>query len=82
MRVHCRKHLGFCISKMWPNRILPGAEAYFINEADQVEIVDFHNKHRSAGGIEAFFEEAGIIEPRLTPEKILERTGSKYLEIL
>ncbi len=46
---------------MWPGRILPGAEAYFINEKDVIEIVDFNNKHRSAAGIEAFFEEAEII---------------------
>ena len=32
MRVHCRKHLSFCMNKMWPKRILPAAEAYFINE--------------------------------------------------
>ncbi len=81
MRVHCRKHLSFCISKMWPKRILPAAEAYFINEKDVIEIVDFNNKHRSAAGIESFFEDAGIIETRLNPDKILERTASKYLQI-
>jgi len=79
MRVHCRKHLTFCINKMWTGRILPGAEAYFINEKDDIEIVDFNNKHRSAPGIESFFEDAGIIETKLNPEKILERTANKYL---
>jgi hypothetical protein len=64
---------------MWHRRILPGAEAYFINEKDVIEIVDFNNKHRSAAGIESFFEDAGIIETRLNPDKILERTASKYL---
>lgn len=44
-----------------------------------IEIADFNNKHRSAAGIEAFFEEAGIIDGRLNPEKILERTANKYL---
>ena len=67
---------------MWPGRILPGAEAYFINEKDVIEIVDFNNKHRSAAGIEAFFEEAEIIQTRLNPEKILERTATKYLQII
>ena len=55
--------MSFCVNKMWPGRILPAAEAYFINEQDQIEVVDFNNKHRSAPGIQAFFEEAGIIEP-------------------
>lgn len=82
MRVHCRKHLSFCMSKMWPGRILPAAEAYFINEQDMVEIIDFNNKYRSAEGIESFLEEAGITEGRLVPDKILERTANKYLEIL
>ena len=81
MRVHCRKHLSFCMNKMWPKRILPAAEAYFINEQDVIEIVDFNNKHRSGGGIEAFFEDAGIIQGRLTPNTILERTATKYLQI-
>jgi hypothetical protein len=64
---------------MWPGRILPGAEAYFINERDVIEIVDFNSKHRSAQGIEAFFEDAGIIEGKINPEKMLERTATKYL---
>jgi hypothetical protein len=64
---------------MWENRQLPGAEAYFINEKDMIEIIDFGSKHRSGPGIESFFEDAGIIEPRLNPEKILERTANKYL---
>ena len=64
---------------MWVGRILPGAEAYFINEQDVIEIADFNNKHRSAPGIEAFLEETGIVEGRLNPEKILERTATRYL---
>eukprot|EP00347_Sterkiella_histriomuscorum_P016034 403354744 len=81
MRVHCRKHLTFCMNKMWQNRIFPLAEVYFINEKDQIEVADMNNKHRSAPGIEAFFEEQGIIESRLDPEKILSRVGQKYLQI-
>ena len=34
MRVLCRKHLNFCTNKMWPERILPAAEVYFIDEKD------------------------------------------------
>ncbi len=64
---------------MWQGRILPGAEAYFINEKDVIEIVDFNNKNRSAAGIQSFFEDAGIIESNFNPEKILERTATKYL---
>ena len=64
---------------MWQGRILPGAEAYFINEKDVIEIVDFNNKNRSAAGIQSFFEDAGIIESKFNPEKILERTATKYL---
>ncbi len=57
MRVHCRRHLNYCLNKMWPGRIQPIAEVYFINEKDVIEIADFNNKHRSAAGIEAFFED-------------------------
>ena len=32
MKVLCRKHLNFCTNKMWPGRILPAAEVYYINE--------------------------------------------------
>jgi hypothetical protein len=67
---------------MWQRRILPAAEAYFINEQDEVEIVDFNNKHRSMPGIEAFLEEAGIVDTKKDPSKILERVANKYLEIL
>jgi len=81
MRVHCRKHLNFCINKMWDERIMPVAEAYFINEKDEIEIADFHDKHRSIPGIEAFLEEQGIVEARLDPAKILERIGEKFLQI-
>lgn len=67
------------MNKMWPKRILPAAEAYFINEQDVIEIVDFNNKHRSGPGIESFFEDAGIIQGRLNPNNMLERTATKYL---
>ena len=36
---------------------MPIAEAYFINEKDEIEIADLGNKHRSGPGIELFFEE-------------------------
>jgi hypothetical protein len=42
---------------MWQGRIMPSAEAYFINEKDEIEISDFNIKHRSGPGIEAFLEE-------------------------
>ena len=31
MRVHCRKHLNYCMNKMWMDRITPAAELYTIN---------------------------------------------------
>lgn len=74
--------MTFCINKMWQGRIYPVAEAYFINEKDEVEIADMNQKHRSAAGIEAFLEEQGIIEPRLDPERILNRIGNSVMEIL
>jgi hypothetical protein len=82
MRVHCRRHLNFCVSKMWDGRSLPSAEAYFINEKDEVEIVDFGSKMRSKEGIEAFFEENELIETKLDPNRILDRIGTKYINIL
>jgi hypothetical protein len=32
MRVLCREHASFCSNKMWAGRVLPLAEAYYINE--------------------------------------------------
>ena len=40
---------------MWPGRILPTAEVYFIDENDKIELVDIGDRHRSAAGIESFF---------------------------
>jgi hypothetical protein len=40
---------------MWPGRVLPSAEVYFLNEEDKIELVDFGERHRSAPGIESFF---------------------------
>ena len=74
--------MSFCINKMWTGRILPAIELYYVNEADNIQIVDIHNKDRSAAGIEAFLEENGVIDVRLDPSKILERTGRKFLEII
>jgi hypothetical protein len=31
---------------------MPIVETYYINDKDEIEIVDFKNKHRSAKGIE------------------------------
>ena len=55
MRVLCRKHMNFCINKMWETRVVPSAEVYFINENDKIELVDMNNRHRSGPGIESFF---------------------------
>lgn len=44
MRIHCRRHLNFCINKLWAGRITPAAEVYSLDEDDQqVKIVDFNN---------------------------------------
>jgi hypothetical protein len=82
MSVHCRKNLTFCVSKTFPNRISPYAELYYINEQDKIELMDMNNRHRSKQGIESFFEESGILEPRLNPENILERVGRKMNGIM
>ena len=47
MNVHCRKHLTFCLNKSFKNRISPMAELYYINEKDEIELVDMDNWHRS-----------------------------------
>lgn len=67
---------------MWLNRNLPIAEVYFINEQDVIEIADIDTKHRSGPGIEAFLEEQGVVESRLDPDKILNRIGAKFLQIV
>ena len=82
MTVHCRKHLAFCVNKNFPDRILPGAELYYINEKDNIELVDMNKKHRSPQGIKAFFEESGILEPAHNPEEIFERAGTKLKGIM
>ena len=82
MRVLCRKHLNFCTNKMWPDRILPAAEVYFIDEKDRIELVDFGERHRSAAGIESFFVLNGLLEDKFDPSALLERAGRKYLDII
>ena len=47
MKVHCRKHLNFCINKQFTGRIGPSAELYSLNEDGNVAIIDFDNWHRS-----------------------------------
>ena len=51
MSVHCRRNLSFCMSKAFDRRIRPMAELYYINEADQIELMDMASRHRSAEGI-------------------------------
>ena len=58
------------------------AELYYINQDDQIELMDIDNRHRSVQGIESFFEESGVIEQRLNPAEILDRTGKKMLDIM
>ena len=79
MRVHCRRHLNFCVNKMWPRRIQPAAELYSLGDNEQVEIVDFDNWHRSAQGIEGYFTKHGLIDDRFNPEELLERGGRKFI---
>ena len=79
MRVLCRKHMNFCINKMWDNRIIPAAEVYFINEEDKIELVDMNNRHRSGPGIESFFRINGLLDEKLNPDSLIERAGEKYL---
>ena len=82
MKVLCRKHLNFCTNKMWPGRILPAAEVYYLNEQDKIELVDFGELHRSQAGIEAFFVQNGLLEDKFDPSALLERAGRKYLDII
>ena len=82
MKVLCRKHLNLCTNKMWPGRILPAAEVYFIDEQDKIELVDFGEQHRSAVGIESFFVQNGLLEDKLDPSALMERAGRKFLEII
>jgi hypothetical protein len=70
------------MSKMWDDRILPAAEVYFVNDKDEIEITDFYDKHRSGPGIQAFLEEVGVLDVELDPPKILDRIGTRYLQIL
>ena len=39
------------MGKMFENRINPMAEVYYINEQDNIELMDFANRHRSKEGI-------------------------------
>lgn len=58
------------------------AELYYINEQDQIELMDMASMHRSKAGVRGFFEQSGILEPKYHPELILERTGQKLLDII
>lgn len=62
MNVHCRKHVNFCVNKAFTMRIEPYAELYYINEEDQIELMDMESWHRSRRGIRGFFYNAGILE--------------------
>lgn len=82
MRVLCRKHLNFCINKMWENRLIPAAEVYFVNDKDQIELVDMGNRHRSGPGIEQFLRMNELLEEKHNPDTLIERAGLKYLQML
>lgn len=82
MRVNCRRHLNFCINKIWSGRITPAAEVYSLSEEGQVEVVDFNNWHRSAQGIEGFLTSNGLVDDRFNPEELLERGGRKFIKII
>lgn len=82
MRVNCRKHLNYCQNKMWENRVVPAAEVYFINEQDQIELVDMDNRHRSGPGIESFFRMNQLLPEKFNPDQLMERAGTKLLSIL
>ena len=82
MRVHCRKHLNFCLNKIWPGRVAPPAELYSLDEDDGVVITDFDSWHRSAQGIEGFFTERGMIEDRFDPDELLLRGGRKFVSLI
>ena len=62
MPVHCRKHVRFCINKVFPERIQPYTEMYMLNDEGQIVLADFDNFHRSGPGIRGFFEDSGVIE--------------------
>ena len=68
MRVHCRKHLNFCMNKLWNGRIYPYAEAYTLDEEGNVQVQDYNDWHRSPQGIKGFFKSIGFIEDDTDPE--------------
>ena len=35
MRVHCRKHLNYCMNKIWEDRMEPAAELYKLTDDSQ-----------------------------------------------
>lgn len=82
MRVHCRKHLRFCVNKIFAGRITPMAELYMLNENGDIILSDIDTFHRSAPGIRGFFEDSGVIEQEFHPEAIMGRCGSKLLDIV
>lgn len=82
MRVHCGRHLNFCLNKQWAGRIQPSAELYSLSENNEVAIIDFDNQHRSKEGIEGFFTKHGLIEDRFNPEELLERGGRKFMQLI
>lgn len=82
MRVHCGRHLNFCINKQWAGRIQPSAEIYSLADNGEVAIIDFDNQHRSKEGIEGFFTKHGLIEDKFDPIELLERGGRKFMQII
>jgi hypothetical protein len=53
---------------MWEGRVIPSAEVYFINEMDQIELVDLDNRHRSGPGIESFFRANELLPEKFNPD--------------
>lgn len=62
MMVHCRRHITFCINKSFPNRVMPYAELYYLNEEDKIELMDMDNWHRSRAGVQGFLHHAGVVD--------------------
>lgn len=62
MNVHCRKHINFCVSKAFMGRVDPFGELYYLNEQDQIELMDMDTWHRSRAGVKAFLWNAGVVE--------------------
>lgn len=81
MSVHCRKHLSFCMGKAFPGRQQPMAELAYINESDQVELLDMDTRHRSVAGIQSLIEASGLVEPDYEAPTVLQSAGKKMVQL-